>query len=730
MRYGYIDTYIAKVLLFGIAGSGKTSVTAIMTGEDPPQKRESTSLMARPVQVTAILIDDELEWEKKTPEEVRKKIAEIIRSRKLLVLTVPTDQQPEKDLEPDSETDPEPDLDSTSSVSKNPESHKTDPESTSQKTNLESTASESTDLKSREMDSHNYRGDQPHSAQIQRMDPTPPPKSKSEFDRFLEETVEEDDFLLQVHNSNPSTEPILEQRWLYIIDSGGQPEFHNMLSVFVQNTTACIFVFRMHDDLDDNPLVYFYKDGSSVGSSQRSRLTNGQIFQQFMCTMRSFKSMKNEVPPPSILLLATHRDLVEGGELPKPLLDGLKAIVLPQFKGQLIYYKQLKNFVFTMNAKQPEKKDRETANQIQKLITEQCPGEKVKIPLRWHNLDHQSRKISDHLNRKVLTREEYGKIAKKLNIDDKSCEEALEFFNSLNTIFYLPKVLPDVVFLEPQILLNLLNELVTKKYRADQGAKMPKKSDLHFHEVAQVTKELLEEFKEHYHPPLFTSQELAKLFEKLLIFGKLGEGKWFVPSILPSLKSEEVDQHHVSKERALLIHFPDGGPQNGIFCSTVSFLLSADNNSPSHWEVLKDRGEPKCLTRNVISFTVGEFPGKVTLIEEWTHLEVHIKNSDPEVEDDLWKRVYDTVFRGLEKATEAHHYSNTVNVPQPAIRCPEQDIHHPSTPHPATINRKGKWMCTQCQEYGGQVTETIPWLKLLPPGKFVCVCVCVCVCVQ
>ena len=30
MRYGYIDTSIAKVLLFGIAGSGKTSATAIM----------------------------------------------------------------------------------------------------------------------------------------------------------------------------------------------------------------------------------------------------------------------------------------------------------------------------------------------------------------------------------------------------------------------------------------------------------------------------------------------------------------------------------------------------------------------------------------------------------------------------------------------------------------------------------------------------------------------------
>ena len=64
--------------------------------------------------------------------------------------------------------------------------------------------------------------------------------------------------------------------------------------------------------------------------------------------------MKNYGSPPSILLLATHRDLVEGGELPTPLVDGLKAIVLPQFKKQLIYCdRQLEKFILTMNAKKP-----------------------------------------------------------------------------------------------------------------------------------------------------------------------------------------------------------------------------------------------------------------------------------------------------------------------------------------------------------------------------------------
>ena len=686
MRYGHIATSIAKVLLFGTAGSGKTSVTAIMTGEDPPVIRRSTPLMTRPVHVITILIGELTKWEKKTAEEIRRIIAKVIRSRQL------------------------------------------------QATDSEAASSESTDqdtedkqLPNQQMQNYNEQV-RVHSEQVQPIQlaeeqPLYPtlPKPKSEFDSVLKSAMKENDFLPLVQNCDPPSEPILNQRWLYIIDSGGQPEFHDMLSIFVQKATTCIFVCRMHDELDDYPPVDFYKDGSPIGPTRNSRLTNRQIFQQFMCTMRSFKSMKYEDclrSSPNILLLATHRDHVEGGELPTPLVDGLKAIVLPQFRKQLIYCDtQLEKFIFTMNAKKPEDRDRKTAEDIRKVITEECPGEEVKIPIRWHNLDHQSRKISDHLNRKVLSREEYGKIAKELNIDEESCEEALEFFNSLNTIFYFSKALPDLVFLEPQILLNLLNELVAKKYRTDQHAVKPKEYDFQFHDFAQVTEELLNEFWEHYYPPLFTSKQLAILFEKLLIFGKLSKGKWFVPSILPFVKKDELEQYRVNKEKALLIHFTDGGPQHGIFCSVVSYLLSSYNTSPSPWELLKDvdpSNKPKCLKRNIILFTVENFPGKVAFIEEWTHFEIYVKTR-PECEGDLWQHVHNAVFKGLAKAAEIHNYSNPNNFPQAAIICPEQDKDHLPTPHPATIDRKGNWVCTKSKEWFGLVDETIPpWLNLIP----------------
>ena len=723
MRYGHIASSIAKVLLFGIAGSGKTSATAILMGKDPPSIRTSTPLMTRPVQVLTILIKELTKWEEKTPEEVLRIVAEIIRSREL-----PSEIQ---------------------------ELAQTDSKSRETSSNLRETSSNLRETSSKLQRTHLSKPPRPKQVQPQEGQPLLPtqplqetcsqpkspqskqvhpkegqaPKPKSQFDLALESVMKEDDLLSLVQHCNPPSEPILEQKWLYIIDSGGQPEFHDMLSIFMQKATACIFVCRMHDELDDYPPVDLYKDDSPIGATHKSRLTNRQLFQRFMCTMQSFNFIKNEDhspiilrSPPSILLLATHRDLVKGGELPTSLEDGLKTIVLPQFREQLIYCDaQLEKFIFTMNAKNPKDRDRKTADEIRKVIEENCPREEVDIPIRWYNLDHQSRRISDRLNRKVLSREEYGKIAKELHINKDSCEGALEFFNSLNTIFYLPKVLPDVVFLEPQILLNLLNELVAKKYRADKHATKPKKSDIQFQDVAQVTEELLNEFEGHYHPPLFTAMKLAKLFEKLFIFGKLGGGKWFVPSILPSLKEEEVKQyckseegkHCESEKGALVIHFPDGGHQNGLFCSTASFLLSSDNTSPGPWKVLKDLyGQPKCLNRNIISFTVGDIPGKVTLIEELKHFEVHVNTRR------LWKLVYKAVFNGLKTAAETHHYTYTDNnSPQPAIICPEQ--HHPA-PHPAAIDCKEgmwRWRCTISEEFGDEFpSANIPWLT--------CMCVC------
>ena len=55
-----------------------------------------------------------------------------------------------------------------------------------------------------------------------------------------------------------------------------------------------------------------------------------------------------------------------------------------------------------------------------------------------------------------------GKVAESIRINEAACEEALNFFNHLNMLF--PDILADLVFIDPQITLDKVAELVEESY--------------------------------------------------------------------------------------------------------------------------------------------------------------------------------------------------------------------------------------------------------------------------
>ena len=296
-----------------------------------------------------------------------------------------------------------------------------------------------------------------------------------------------------------------------------------------------------------------------------------------------------------------------------------------------------------------------------------------------------------------------------MKIDDESCEEALNFFNGLNMLFYFPNILEHLVFVDPQILLDKVTELVEESYRMRQEKKnqplCPIQGDrLKFRDYGQVTEKFLSEFDSHYEEPLFTPKELITLLKGLLVFADLSEDVYFMPCLLQVVKPDVVAQYRVSGEKALALHFPDSGPLLGMFCCTVAYLLSPENAHPCPWKVIQNEaGTPKCLNRNVINFCIPKVAGTVSLIDHFTHFEIHVRTL-PKKAAQLWKLAHDAVFTGLEKAGKTLGYTN--NTPVPAIVCPA----HPATPHPATVDSDLVWLCTkQEEEFGDVVEDTIPW---------------------
>ena len=73
--------------------------------------------------------------------------------------------------------------------------------------------------------------------------------------------------------------PIHDVDWMYFIDSGGQPQFHQLLPAFMHHTNLNIFVLKLCDKLSDHPTVEYYDERGTCVSSTSSLLTNKEILQ-------------------------------------------------------------------------------------------------------------------------------------------------------------------------------------------------------------------------------------------------------------------------------------------------------------------------------------------------------------------------------------------------------------------------------------------------------------------
>ena len=681
MKRGHILLDLDKLLMFGMAGSGKTCSLAALLGLAPPDIRHSTPLMKRPIEVVFMDVDGEKRWTIRTAGELQDKIAEVIRSR------FPQQQTVAQSSGGPASPDQQPPH-TTASQSAQPTPEKTS-SSTSEAARKSTASSE----------------EKPRARKQQ--------EAEGRLDSLLQSSTVDEGFVSLINKAPPSLLPILRLRQFLVLDSGGQFELLEMMPVFLRGASKFVYVLKLNESLDERAMIRYFKDGKLVWEYE-AYMTNEASLRQCVRTMRSLNNKNPDIPPAKMLFLATHRDMVAQEKQPgvlDTLHKRLRENLLPQFREQLIYCDtQKEDFIFTLNAAKPEKEDKECAESIRECLSEVGEGGEggKEVPLRWYALYQKLVEVANGLGKKVLPREQCQQVAESMEINYESCGEALNFFDGLNMLFYFPDILPQLVFMEPQMLLDKVSELVEETYHMRQSKAVPG-DKLRFRDYAQVTEKFLGEFKSHYEPPLFTPKELVTLLKGLLVFAEMSKDVYFMPCLLQVVEWGVVEEHRVSGKKALALHFPKSGPLMGMFCSTVAYLMSPDNCHPCPWRVVQNKtGAPKCLRRNVIDFTIPNYTGTISLIDHFTHFELHLC-THPKKAPQLWELAHDAVFAGLKKAGKTIGYTN--NTPVPAIVCPAHP--HPAKPHPATVDKDKVWTCSEDPgKYGDVAEDTIPWMTV------------------
>ena len=643
MTHGYVEARDIKALIFGAAGTGKTHTIALLMDEEPPTIRHSTPCATRPVRVDK-LEEEGGKWVRVTHDQLSQTIADT----STMLPQKPSTAKKAMSSAPSSSARTPVGISKLKTVSKlkTPSTEN----ATAATTPCEKVSSVSTSSAEDEL--------------LRRIEMSP-------YGRRAKKAFKHDRITL--------------------IDTGGQPQFHEVLPMFMGETSALMFTIKLDDSLDDHPLIEFYDNKGQLVGSRRSPFTNQQILMMCMRVIQSQASQSQEGLCPTPIFVGTHKDLEQcTSESREDKNRKIHDMLPPVVQDNAIYCdERLKELIFAVNAKTPGQQEKEIAAELRKVIVERPHVKPKRIPLRWHALELALQKLMLELGRGVLSKAEGLTIAQRFHFTDESFEEALKYLDNLNILFYYKDVLPNVIFCDPQVLLDKVTELVEYSYRLQTGAcqhiaavgKLRK-----FRDQGIVTLDLLskKEFRRHYVEGLFTPGELLKLFKKLLIVSPITEEEFLMPCLL-RVTQEPTPFAPSSSVPSLLFYFPHS-PLLGVFCALVAYLLSQ-----AKWKLLFDASSrsPVKVDRNTVQFEVpGGLPGVIILRDSFlTYLQVSIQLPE-KAPITLYSAVFpcirETMLAGLSKVSSALHYYDSV--PEVAFLCHEHSNSDSAAAHASVVD--------------------------------------------
>ena len=213
MKHGHIKAAVSKVLMYGAAGSGKTSTKEIIVGNPPPAERTSTLLAERPTSICQINLQGD---DFTTISSLQERRAFLVQALVIAKRESKQSHQSEKVSE---------------SANK--------PVATAAMYKVESIDQVPVDHGKRASD------DQPPtvSLEVARFDDVIVDEAiESQVDDILESISTNEEFVKLMDHISTTVSPLTFFRLIQIVDCRGQSQFHEIIPIFVLNLSHYIFV--------------------------------------------------------------------------------------------------------------------------------------------------------------------------------------------------------------------------------------------------------------------------------------------------------------------------------------------------------------------------------------------------------------------------------------------------------------------------------------------------------
>ena len=260
---------------------------------------------------------------------------------------------------------------------------------------------------------------------------------------------------------------------LYCTDTGGQPEFQEVLPALVAGPVIFLFIFNLLKGLNSSYDVTF-RTPLQQFQPYTSSFTVKEVLTQFLTSIASYHSAlmhvsrrfkQISIPPPSVIVIGTHRDLLGSGDFDKIENDLQQICKAASFKSltgkSIIEPFNDQQLIIPINNYNAEANDSYSVRKVVERIVKRDYN--IKIPVPWLAFELHLRDLPNS----TVTYTKCKEIAGWYNISDDELPQCLMFLHHrTGTIRYYPDVkeLKDTIIIKPSVIFRAVTELITSTF--------------------------------------------------------------------------------------------------------------------------------------------------------------------------------------------------------------------------------------------------------------------------
>ena len=649
MEEGSVDLTITRVNMLGAPGAGKTCAECLLLNEDPPSDNVSTPIARPTVRATRVAVEDQTKWKRVTTDDLLEELA--------ADLSTSANKIQKKEIEPAA-----PKASSTKS---------TDDDS-KQEIKKEASVAEVTSIG---ID---------HSPSLAVPVPVaphvPPPPDQPSSDTIIKDQVlppnyRSEEVIQQILSAHPKGIR-LSDHWLYVIDSGGQPAYQELLPLFTRAASLNIIALDLSKSFEEKFKLEYRIGGKYFPCHSKS--TQLAIFQSAVSTGATFKPLDishvTRKPTHTMhLVLGTHCDKLWFDNTLRIREGSLQSAIstLQPYLRDCVIRKPNGSIIFPVNTMAKSRKRAKYNEEICQAIRSHgsAASLEIKIPIQWFAFE-----LSLPADKSIIPIEEALSIGQKYGMSEENTKQALQYFHDVGLKLYYPEV-TGVVFIDPKPILEILSQLLALTYINDVKCrdliliKQLHQSVTNNLKEGFFNKDIFDHLKSKadvFSQPQFQLPNLVKLLLHLHIITEVvdnDKGRYFIPYALPSynnlvtLKMEDTDAKPlliVWKEQQIL-----PVPQ-GIFPLTIVHLL----NQKQHVTEIPPSTKDYYKYRDAMSLKITFSDSHILhIINRYTHIEVYF-TGPPEHCPQVRQLVIEAIDRSTEKMHMKHNHVTTFSCPK------------------------------------------------------------------